>query len=366
MSFDGLSMNPGTLMLLSSARTRSISAENPHGEKGKGGMATEGFGARSARELGKGWKVAPAVALQPGEVHTLADIEGPGAIQSMWMGGDVGREFILRMYWDGQQHPSVECPLSDFFGCGWYDNASNPLSGPFFQLNSQMVCVNPNRALNCFWMMPFRRHCRVTLENRAQVERVCYYQINYTLTQVPEEAAYFHAQFRRTNPIPYMQDYVILDGVRGQGHYVGTALSVGLNGAGNWWGEGEIKFFLDGDREYPTICGTGTEDYFMGSFDWDVAGKYTPYNSPYGGMYYVRTPDGLYQSQQRFSMYRWHVVDPIRFESDLKVTIQDLGWRSGGRYLPREDDFASVAYWYQTLPGEPFPELPGVNELEVI
>lgn len=278
------------------------------------------------------------------------------------------RELILRIYWDGQENPSVECPLPDFFGCGWFDNTTgpSPLDGTFAQLNSLMVSVNPNKAMNCFWVMPFRKHCRITLENRSLTnDRVCYYQINYTLTQVPEDAAYFHAQFRHTTPLTYGEDFTIVDGIKGRGHYVGTALQVGLNGLGKWWGEGEIKFFMDGDDEFPTICGTGTEDYFLGAFDWDVGGAYIPYNSLYGGMFYVNKPDGLYNSQQRFSMYRWHVADPIRFEKDLKVTIQDLGWRSDWRYLPRRDDFYSTAYWYQELPAAPFKPLPSVDEIAV-
>ena len=221
-----------------------------------------------------------------------------------------------------------------------------------------MVCVNPNRGLNCFWNMPFKKHCVITLENRTDGMLQTFYQINYVLTEVPEEIGYFHAQFRLSAPLQEKQDHVILDGVTGKGHYVGTALSVGLNGPGQWWGEGEIKFFLDGDGADPTICGTGTEDYFEGSYNWDVDGQYREFCTPYAGMYYVYRPDGTYNSQQRFSMYHWHVVDPIRFENDIRVTIQDLGWYKDGTYRPRRDDFASVAYWYQTLPAAPFPALP--------
>jgi hypothetical protein len=363
--FDGLNMNPSTLPLLSQAQSRSISAENFTGEKNGGGLATEGTGAACARELGRGWKVSPSISIPAKDIATLAQIDGPGAIQSMWITGSVTRDMILRIYWDGQQQPSVECPLPDFFACGWYDNV-NPSGNPHFsQLNSQMVAVNPNRGMSCFWLMPFRKHCRITLENRDDQALTCYYQINYTLTQVPENAAYFHAQFRRVNPLPLGEDFVILDGVKGQGHYVGTALSVGLNGGGNWWGEGEIKFFLDGD-EHPTICGTGTEDYFLGAYDWDVDGEYVTYNSPYAGMFYVEKPNGMYRSQMRFSMYRWHVADPIRFQQDLRVTLQDLGWRSDGRYQVRQDDLAATSYWYQTLPAAPFPPLGSRNDLEVI
>jgi hypothetical protein len=133
-----------------------------------------------------------------------------------------------------------------------------------------------------------------------------------------------------------------------------------------WWGEGEIKFFLDGDAEFPTICGTGTEDYFGGAYDWDVDGQYVTYTTPFLGMHQVLRPDGLYRSQMRFGMYRWHVVDPIRFQRSLRVTLQALGWRGEGRYLPLQCDMASVAYWYQTLPTAPFPTLPDRDYLEVI
>jgi hypothetical protein len=192
-----------------------------------------------------------------------------------------------------------------------------------------------------------------------------YYQINYTLTDVDDDVAYFHAQFRRTNPLPYEQPYTIVDDIRGAGHYVGTTLAWGVNNNG-WWGEGEIKFYLDGDSDFPTICGTGTEDYFGGAYNWDVNGQYVTYSTPFMGMHQVIRPDGTYQSQQRFSMYRWHIMDAIRFEQNLRVTIQALGWRDGGRYLPLQDDIASVAYWYQTLPTEPFPPLPDKDYLEII
>ena len=365
--FDGINMNPGTLPLLSGAVTRSISAENFTGKKGGGGRTTTGAGEKGARGLGQKWKVSPCVNIPPGETFTLAQIEGPGAVQSMWIAGHVTRDLIIRIYWDGQDYPSVECPLPDFFGCGWFDNtAGSPCDGPFSQLNSLMVAVNPNRALNCFWLMPFKSNCRITMENRSTTsDRMCFYQINYTLTSIPEDAAHFHAQFRAATPNLFGEDFTIVDGVIGRGHYVGTALQVGLNGLGKWWGEGEVKFFMDGDGEFPTICGTGTEDYFLGSFDWEVSGQYMPYSSPYGGMFYLEKPDGLYKSQQRFSMYRWHVVDPIRFEKNLKVTMQDLGWRSDGRYLPRRDDFYATSFWYQELPAAIFPTLPLPDEIAV-
>jgi len=361
MTFNGLNMHLGNLSRLSAARTRSISAENPTGEKGKGGMAINPEHGPS-RELGQGWKVRPCIGIAPGETAELAQIEGSGAIQQLWMTPTGNYRFsILRIYWDDQEQPAVECPLGDFFASAYTSfNVYAPL-------NSLAVCVNPGNAFNCYWEMPFRRRCRITVENIGPEAMTLFYQINYTLTEVPEECAYFHAQFRRVNPLPFKSVYTILDGVRGQGHYVGTYLAWGVNNNG-WWGEGEIKFFLDGDGAFPTICGTGTEDYFCGSYNFEnkAARQYQEFTTAYAGMPHVVRPDGLYTSQQRFSLYRWHIMDPVRFTADLRVTIQALGWRSGGRYPPLQDDIASVAFWYQTLPTTPFPALPGRDELEII
>lgn len=367
--FTGLGMHLGVLSRLSSAESRSISPENFTGAKGAGGMATEGTGAAYAEGLGQGWKISPSIFVEVGQTVTLADIEGPGAIQQIWMTLAFAkwRHTIIRIYWDDQENPSVECPAGDFFANGWEQYA---------RVSSLAVCVNPGRAFNCYWEMPFRRRARVTLENIGAERLYVYYQINYTLTDVPDDAAYFHAQFRRTNPLPYGEVYTILDGVTGAGHFVGTYMAWGVNNTG-WWGEGEIKFYMDGDGQFPTICGTGTEDYFCGAYDFDPGimekdkyGKsfYEEFNSPYAGLPQVIRPDGVYKSQQRFGLYRWHIMDPVRFKADLKVTIQALGWRMGKkrRYLPLQDDIASVAFWYQTLPTAPFPDLPGADYLEVI
>jgi hypothetical protein len=261
---------------------------------------------------------------------------------------------ILRIYWDGQEHPSVEAPVGDFFASAY---------GGYHPISSLAVCVNPGSALNCYWEMPFRKHCRITMENRDDEPMTLFYQINYTITEIPEACAYFHASFRRVNPLPYKEVYTILDGVGGQGHYVGTYLAWGVHNNG-WWGEGEMKFYLDGDQ-WPSICGTGLEDYFCGSYNFDVNGTYRPFTTPYSGLAQVILPDGTYNSQQRFGMYRWHIRDPIRFEQDLRVTVQALGWRQGRTYLPLRDDIASVAYWYQSLPSRPLPALPSREFLEI-
>jgi hypothetical protein len=347
------------LYRLSNAQSRSISPENFTGEKGRGATATSGTGEKAARELGKGWKVSPSVRIEAGQTFTMADISGPGAIQHIWL-TPTGkwRNSIIRIYWDDQANPSVECPVGDFFACGW---------NKYAQISSLAVCVNPGSAFNCYWPMPFRKRCRMTLENRDVESMVLYYQIDYALDAVPDDAAYFHAQFHRVNPLPYKHVYTIIDGVNGKGQYVGTYMAWDVNNTG-WWGEGEIKFYLDGDAEYPTICGTGTEDYFCGSYNFEnqTTKQYQEFTTPYSGLPQVIRPDGVYQSQTRFGLYRWHIVDPIRFERELRVTIQALGWRSGGRYLPLQDDIASVAFWYQTLPTAPFPQLGSVDQLEVI
>ena len=370
--FDGLNMNLGNLYRLSDAKTRSISPENFSGEKGKAGMADPADKGKvnvanasgAARDLGQGWKINPYVRIKPGEVFTMAEISGSGAIQHIWMTPTgIWRYSILRIYWDDETDPSVECPVGDFFGMGW--NQYSPLV-------SAPICVNPGSAFNCYWLMPFRRKCRITMENINDSEPMTlYYQIDYTLTDVPADAGYFHAQFRRENP-DITSDYTIVDGIRGKGQYVGVYLAIGVNNNG-WWGEGEIKFFMDGDTKFPTICGTGTEDYFCGSYDFDTRKinqgsnetAYTEFCTPYSGLPQVIRGDGHYNVMQRFGLYRWHIMDPIRFDSDLKITIQDLGWHKDGRYLKQQSDIASTCFWYQTEPHAKFPKLPGWQKLEV-
>ncbi len=362
--FNGLDTNLGNLYRLSDAKTRSISPENFTGEKGKGGMADPkdadkrnvANATRAARDLGQGWKVNPYIRINSGETITLADIEGPGAIQHIWMTPTGNWRFsIIRIYWDDEKTPSVECPVGDFFGMGW---------GVYAPLVSLPVCVNPGSAFNCYWNMPFRKKCKITMENINDKDAMTlYYQIDYTLTEVPADAGYFHAQFRR-NHYNEGSDYTIVDGIKGKGQYVGVYMAWGVHNNG-WWGEGEVKFFMDGDKQFPTICGTGTEDYFCGSYNFDRGGQYTEFCTPYAGLHQVIRPDGTYKSQQRFGLYRWHITDPVRFDKDLRVTMQDLGWRHDGRYLPQKSDISSVVFWYQAEPHAAFPKLPAWQDLEV-
>ena len=363
--YNGVESNLGNLFRLSNAKSRSISPENFNGAKGGAGKATSGTGAGAARELGQGWKISPSVDIAAKTTFTLAEISSSGSIQHIWMTPTGNWRFsILRMYWDDEVTPSVEVPVGDFFGMGW---------GQYASLQSLAICVNPGSAFNCYWPMPFRKKCRITLENIDDKPMTVYYQIDYLETDIPSDAGYFHAQFRRVNPLPYKSVITLLDSVHGQGQYVGTYLAYGVHNNG-WWGEGEIKFYMDGDTEWPTICGTGTEDYFCGSYDFDTQSKnasgvteshYTTFTTPYSGLAQVIRPDGHYTSQERFGLYRWHITDPIRFQKGLRVTIQALGWRDGGRYLPLQDDISSTVFWYQTEPHAPFPKLPSKDQLEI-
>lgn len=355
-AFNGLNTSLGNLFRVSNAKSRSISPENFTGEKGKGGMSTNGAAMNAARDLGQGWKVSPFVQIKSKTTFTLAEIEGPGVIQQIWMTPTGNwRYSILRFYWDDETEPSVEVPVGDFFCNGW---------GTYAPVVSLPICVNPGSAFNSYWQMPFRKKARITMENIDEKDMTLYYQVNYALTEIPNDAAYFHSQFRRVNPLPYKSVYALVDGIEGKGQFVGTYMAWGVHNNG-WWGEGEIKFFMDGDQEFPTICGTGTEDYFCGSYNFDRGGQYKEFTTPYTGLAQVIRGDGAYNVQQRFGLYRWHITDPIRFEKDLKVTIQALGWRDNGRYLPLQDDIASVAYWYQTEPHKKFPKLPEKDYLEI-
>ncbi len=213
------------------AKSRSISPENFTGAEGNGGSALTGTGAGCARELGVGFKVSPSIEVKPAETFVLGEIEGPGCIQSIWLTTTyIGKNFILRIYWDDQTIPSVECPVSDFFGCGWTDmEASFPTPTP--RLNSALIAVNPNNGLNCYFPMPFQKKCRMTLENRTLETKTVYYQINYELREVLPSEGYFHAQHRHTPIVPHADVHTILDGVCGEGQYIGTMMFIGLNGA---------------------------------------------------------------------------------------------------------------------------------------
>jgi hypothetical protein len=362
ISLIGQSMPPSfdfglaNLPFLTDAQTRSVSAENPTGEKGRGGMAIPNGAdprlpfSKAASDLGQGWKVNPFLKPKAHETVTLMDVDGPGMIQHIWMATEKdwrgnGRASVLRFYWDGEDTPSVEVPMTDFFAVG------HELFAP---VNSLAVIVNAKAALNCYWPMPFRKHARVTFTNDSDKDlTLLAYQITYAATKVPESAGYFHAQWRRSMSSRANPSHTVLDGVKGPGRYVGTFRAYTQLSDG-WFGEGEIKFFMDGDSKFPTINGTGTEDYFGASY-----GFPENYTTAYAGNTLNHAgKDG----PPKWSLYRWHLMDPISFRKDLRVTIQTLGWWPTGKYQPLSDDVASVAYWYQTEPHEAFPKFPAVSE----
>ncbi|MFM9277517.1 glycoside hydrolase family 172 protein [Paenibacillus jiagnxiensis] len=348
-----------SLPLMNNGKSRSITAENPHGDKGAGG--------KEASHLGPSRKGRPCITLKAGETNVLAEMTGPGVLQHFWItvtnstpaGYFVLRDLVLRIYWDDEEAPSVESPLGDFFCSGF---------AVTHVVNSMPIVVNPTRGFNCYFPMPFRKSARVTIENQhpGDIEGF-FYQFDYTLfDSIPEEAAYFHAQWRRQHITKVAEDYVILDGVQGKGHYVGTYIALTALER-YWWGEGEMKFFMDGDQDYPTICGTGMEDYFGGAWGFitkepDGKAVENTYSTPFLGYPFYSNHETDYNDQflgdcpPMRSFYRWHIMDPIRFESDLKVTIQQIGVCNRGLF-ERQDDLASVAYWYQTEPHTPFEKL---------
>lgn len=362
----------GQIAQLSTDISRSISPENPNGAH-SGGCHALPEASSPAASLGKHWKARPFIKLAGNSTSILADICDSGIIQSIWCTGELDRSLILRIYWDGSDVPSVECPLTDFFLYGYAKpRGEHWNAGPDYRVNSLPICVNPNRGLNCYIPMPFASRALFTLENRNAQEKCFYYQINYSVFQnknamFEQSLGYFHARYQLSKPVmDGIHTLLELDGCRG--HYLGTALYVGLNRNARWWGEGEMKFYLDGDHEYPTICFTGLEDYFGGAYNWDVEGSYQTYSTPYAGVPHIIKPDGLYSVQQRFCLYRWHLVDPIRFSSSLRVTMQDLGWGQGSSgswegFAVRRDDMSSVAYWYQEQPTTNVANLPCNAEL---
>ncbi|RAP73573.1 glycoside hydrolase family 172 protein [Paenibacillus montanisoli] len=353
---NGFTYDLSTAPFVTKGKSRSITAENPTGAKGEGG--------KDYSNLGQGRKGRPCIRLKAGETVTLAQIDGTGVLQHFWItvtdktqekgfaASFVLRDLILRIYWDGEAEPSVEVPLGDFFCNGF---ATRTI------VNSMPISVNPTGGMNCYFPMPFRKSATITIENQHAYDiGAFFYTFNYTLMdELPENTAYFHAQWRREHVTEIAKDYTILDNVKGTGQYIGTYLAWAALER-NWWGEGELKFYMDGDDEWPTICGTGTEDYVGGA--WCFAGEDGPesYSTPFlGYKFYKETAkiDPWYgHNVPMHGMYRWHLPDPIRFESDLKVTVQQIGHDHQGLF-ERSDDISSVAYWYQMEPHAPFPAM---------
>lgn len=348
--------------------TRCINAENPHGEKG--GACT------AASLLGPSRKGSPCIAcLHAGETVSLGHVKGAGVIRHIWMtvcdatpaSRFVLRNLILRMYWDGEEEPSVECPIGDFFLNGFARG---------YAVQSAAIAVNPKRGMNCYLPMPFGSGFRMTLESRHPDDIYgFFYQIDYQLLdELENDALRFHAQWRRQMLTEKAQDYVLLDGVKGRGHYVGTFLALSTLQR-YWWGEGEVKFYIDGDENYPTVCSTGTEDYFggawsFGSFEVEQGPvQEKTYCTPFLGYPFYGRDDtfrnDFFTSEcpPMRALYRWHLPDPVCFDQNLRVTLQQIGVSERGLF-ERQDDVSSVAYWYQTEPHQLFPGLPTVEECQ--
>lgn len=339
-------MKPYTL--ITDSETFAFSAENPTGTRGGGSQG------------GDCTKLRPTVKIPAGETVTLVDTDGPGVIQHMWFTGYIGHHFIFRIYWDGCENPSVEAPLSAFFGCA-YDENFIDRDGKYPVLNSALILVAPGRGYNSFFEMPFKKHCRITMENRGDKDEDLYYIITGCHTAVPENIGYFHASYRQEHPVMKGRSYTIIDGIEGKGQFVGVTLATGMNGNNTCWVEGEARMYIDDDR-YPSVHYTGTEDYFGGSYGFGndiIIKNYQTFSGLYNGLYAIMGSNSdWYNGQQRFLLYRFHVNDPIHFSEGFRMTIDNLGWTG-----PRYDDYTSVAYWYQTLPGAKLKELPTDREM---
>jgi len=347
-----------SIALITKEKSRSITAENKDGAIGQGGKVES--------QLGKGRKGSPCIDIKLGETKTIANIQGQGIIKHIWITVNkksskyfyVYRNLILRMYWDGEEKPSVEVPLGDFFCNGF---------GERYNVNSIPIAVAPKGGMNCYFPMPFMKGAKITIENQHPEDVFgFFYQIDYIICeQMQPEIGYFHAQFRREAITKLKNDFIIVDGIKGKGHYVGTFLELCALER-YWWGEGEVKFYIDDDEEYPTICGTGLEDYFGGAWGFrtktpDNKMEYDTFSYPYIGYPFTSANDSTFGAWPEsmapmHTFYRWHLPDPINFSKGLKVSVQQIGISNTGLF-ERQDDYASVAYWYQTEPHNEFPKL---------
>lgn len=323
------------MYLLQDRQTFAVSAENPTG------MRNSGTKARDCEKLN------PCISISPGETVTLCDVDGSGIISHMWFTGDIGHHFILRIYWEKEKFPSVEVPISAFLGCA-YDEILEDAENRYPYLNSAMLLLAPGRGCNSYFEMPFRKHCKITVENRGDTNKTLYYMLTGWLGNLPENISYFHAVYHQAHPVEKGKAYVVLDHVSGKGRFLGVNLAVGLNGHNTCWVEGEVKAYIDNET-YPSVCYTGTEDYFGGSYAFgnDVAlQKYQTYSGLYTGLYAILGDSReRYNAQKRFMLYRFHVKDAIYFDTAFSMKMDNLGWTG-----PRYDDYTSTAYWYLDKP----------------
>ena len=347
--------------------TRWASPENPRGEKGRGG------------QLMGGRKGAPTIAIKSGASAVLAEAQNtPGTVRRIWMtipdrGPRMLRGLRLDIYWDGATRPAVSAPLGDFFGVGL---------GRMATFQSALFSNPEGRSFNCVVPMPFRTQMRIVMTNESGADLPeLFYDVNYTLgDRHPATMLYFHAHWRRENPTRLQQDYEILPRVSGRGRYLGTNVGVITDRKtfhNTWWGEGEIKIYLDGDRELPTLVGTGTEDYV------GTAWGQGQYANLYQGSPVADEGAG------EWSFYRYHIPDPVYFRRDVRVTMQQIGYladhsrgalvREGRRLyragpglvekdiredgkFERADDWSSCAYFYLDRPENDLPPLAPVAQ----
>ena len=325
-----------------------FSAENPTGQKNGG---TKGKDCE---------KLRPCIQIAPGETVTLCDTDGPGMITHIWFTGYVGHSFVMRIYWENEEFPSVEAPISAFFGCA-YDENFKDRDGNYIVLNSAKILTAPGRGFNSYWEMPFAKHCRITMENRGKKEETLYYMISGWYGEIPQDAGYFHAAYRQEHPVTKGRAYTIIDGIEGRGCFAGVTLATGMNGNNTCWVEGEAKMYID-DDQYPSMNYTGTEDYFCGSYGFGndiILNRYQTFSGMYTGLFAIMGDNReFYNGQQRFLLYLFHVKDPVYFSKNFKMTIDNLGWTG-----PRYDDYTSVAYWYLEKPSKLAKELPSDEEM---
>lgn len=310
--------------------SRSISFENPTGEPGKGGTASS--------NLGPGRKGAPARTLQPGETVQLCDISASGTIRHIWITTarepEVQRAGVIRAYWDGQEHPSIECPLGDLFGYA---------HGKIMPYMSAVHSVGSTGGLNIWLPMPFTKQARMTFTNESSKAVPFFYQIDYTIgDKHPDDVGRLHVLFRRENPTTQKQDFELLPKRTQKGRYIGAVIGVRNLHPKQWWGEGEIKVYMDGDTDLPTIAGTGSEDYV--GLAWGM--QQTPF-------FY----NGCSLNENNFiSMYRWHLPDPLAWRKEARITIQQIAWSKG--LAETEDDWSTATFWYEPVPSAQLPPFP--------
>jgi len=318
-------------------QSRSISFENPTGAPGEGGKA--------ASNLGVGRKGSPARGIEPGQTVQLCDIAGPGIVRHIWMTTSQDtknlRNLVIRGWWDDQPHPSIECPVGDFMGFN---------HGKVMPYCSAVHSVGQRAGMNIWLPMPFTKRAKFTITNDGSEESPLFYQIDYTIgDKHSTDVGRLHVLFRRENPTTMKEDFDLLPKRSGKGRFIGSVMGIRSLDETGWWGEGEVKFYIDGDTEFPTICGTGSEDYV--GLSWGM--QQTPF-------FY----NGCNLNQKGFiSMYRWHLTDPIYWQQECRVTIQQIGHsRDKGGLYEREDDWCCATFWYEPVPSASLPVMPDVNE----